>query len=204
MNCSVCGSEVSSVNKFCPSCGSPVAVAAAADAVEGAAQTAAGASEAAMADQPIYDQVGAQGIMAPPEQQYQGSYQQPGYQQNAYQQPGYQQPGYQQPSYQQPMQVWPQQPLTSRAFVMCVYLGNLIPLIIALCMRDKNDPFITHHLNQALVCFIGAIVSAFLCFLIIGIFTGIFFFVMMIMGMVRAYQSSMEPLPLIGSIQILK
>lgn len=124
--------------------------------------------------------------------------------QQAHAQPGNAQQQYQQPGYQQPAQwQWAEQPATSRALAMALYIGGIIVLIIGLAVRDKNDAFITHHLNQALVLFIGAIIAGILSIIIIGYLLGIYLFVMMIMGMVQAYSSSMEELPLIGKIHIL-
>ena len=82
--------------------------------------------------------------------------------------------------------------------------ANLLPLIFGFAVRDKSDEFITFHLNQALVVFLGVLISMLLSAFIIGILLGLYIIVMDIMGMVRAYQGSMEPLPLIGKIKIVK
>ena len=95
------------------------------------------------------------------------------------------------------------QPATKRALAMCLYAG-LLPMIFGFAVRDKSDEFITFHLNQALVVFLGAIISAMLSAVIIGMLLGIYILVMAIMGMVSAYNGNMNELPLIGKIKIVK
>ena len=126
----------------------------------------------------------------------------PSYQQNFYNQKEQAPQG--QPMYQQPAapRVFPQ-PATKRALAMCVYWG-LLPLIFGFAVRDKSDEFITFHLNQALVCFLGAIISGFLAFVLIGGLLAIYILVMMIMGTVSAYNGEMKELPLIGKIKLVK
>ena len=177
-------------------------VAGAADATNGfGGQQATGASSA-----PFYQQD------VSPNAHYssQRSYDQNPYGQNvgqaAYQQPSYGQPPYEQPSYSQPQQqqVWEPQSDTKRAYAMVLYFAGLIGIIIALVVRDKNDQFITHHLNNCLVIFIGAIISSILSAILIGIVLGIYLFVMFIMGVVSAYHGDMNELPLIGKIHIVQ
>ena len=86
---------------------------------------------------------------------------------------------------------------------MCLYVG-LLPLIFGFAVRDKDDQFITFHLNQALVVFIGAIVSAILSPVIIGGLLGIFVLVVAIMAIVSAYNGEMTEMPLLGKIKIIK
>ena len=132
------------------------------------------------------------------------------YDDNVYGQNGAQQP-YQQPSYGnassqptgQPQQTWYPQPATSRAFAMVLYIAGLIGLIIALCVRDKNDAFITHHLNAVTVIFIGSIIGTMLTIIGIGFLILLYLFVMTILGMVYAYNGDMKELPLIGKIHII-
>lgn len=126
----------------------------------------------------------------------------PEYQQQFYNQQQ-QNPNFQSPAYQAPAPRVFAQPATSRALAMCLYWG-LLPLIFGFAVRDKSDPFITHHLNQALVCLLGAIISAFLSIIIIGGILAIYIFVMMIMGTVAAYNGEQNELPLIGKIKLVK
>ena len=114
---------------------------------------------------------------------------------------------YQQPSYGysggQAQQVWEAQPATSRALAMVLYISGLIGMIVGLCVRDKSDPFITHHLNNVVVIFIGGIIGTMLSIVLIGFFILLYLLVMTILGMVSAYNGDMRELPLIGKIHLI-
>ena len=101
-------------------------------------------------------------------------------------------------------QVWPPQSATKRAFMMTLYVSGLIGLIICLLVRDQDDEFITHHLNNNVVLCIGFIISALTSVIFIGMILGLYLFVMLIMGIVSAYNGDMNELPLIGKIHIVK
>ena len=168
------------------------------DAVAGAAAAAAGA-----AGVPFYQQG------ASPNAHYssQRSYDTNPYGQDTGQpnQSAYQQPSYNQGTWSQTEQkVWPAQSATKRAFAMTLYVAGLIGLIFGLAVRDKDDEFITHHLNNVAVITIGALIAGILSAIIIGMFLGIYLLVMAIMGIVSAYNGTMEELPLIGKIHIVK
>lgn len=129
--------------------------------------------------------------------------------QNAYQQPSYGQQSdqYQQPSYNQPKssgQTWGEQTYSNRAYAMILYISGIIGMIIGLCVRDRNDEFITHHLNNVVVIFIGCILGSFLSAVIIGLVLLVYLLVMTIMGMISAYHGDTKELPLIGKIHIIK
>lgn len=164
------------------------------------AQDAAAGAAAAAASVPFYQQD------ASPNAHYSS---QRSYDQNPYgQDTG--QPAYQQPSYNQGAQpqaepkVWPAQSATKRAFAMTLYVAGLLGLIFGLAVRDKDDEFITHHLNNVAVITIGAVIASFLSFIFIGVILAIYLLVMAIMGIVSAYNGTMEELPLIGKIHIVK
>ena len=83
-----------------------------------------------------------------------------------------------------------------------------IGFLAAYMMGDKNDPFIRHHLNQALVIDLaGLIAGVFAVIPLIGALiagvVNIAGFVLDIMGAVSAYQGSTAPLPFIGDIHII-
>ena len=101
-------------------------------------------------------------------------------------------------------QVWPPQSATKRAFMMTLYVSGLIGLIICLLVRDQDDEFITHHLNNNVVLCIGFVISALTSVIFIGMILGLYLFVMLIMGIVSAYNGDMNELPLIGKIHIVK
>lgn len=118
--------------------------------------------------------------------------------------PGYApQPGYQ-PQPQVKQKVYAQTTGVSRALAMSAYWG-LLPLIFTWAVGDKdNDPFIRHHLNQALVILIGSLIAGVLSLIVIGFILAIYLLVVTIIGTVNAYNSEMTELPLIGKIKILK
>ena len=187
MNCPNCNAEIKTGSSFCPSCGVNIAEAQAA------------AVSAVAANTPPQDAMEPASYGAPVVP-VATAYQQQGYgqAQNEYQQAGYQQ----QPAGTQKM--YAETTGTSRALAMSTYWG-LLPLIFAYAVGDKDsDPFIRTHVNNALVLFIGGVISSFLMILIIGFLLLIFLFVMTIMGTVRAYNGEITPLPLIGNIKILK
>lgn len=80
--------------------------------------------------------------------------------------------------------------------------------VVALCMSEKDDRLVRHHLNQALVINILETIGTILArmggvFGILGEVVDIAVLVFFIMGIVRAVKMSDEPLPLIGNIHIL-
>ena len=87
---------------------------------------------------------------------------------------------------------------------MVLYISGLIGMIIGLCVRDKNDEFLTYHLNNVVVIFLGSIIGTMLSVFMVGFLVLLYLFVMMIMGMVSAYNGDMRELPLISKIQIIK
>lgn len=83
-----------------------------------------------------------------------------------------------------------------------------IGFLAAYMMGDKNDPFMRHHLNQALVIdLIGLIAGVFAVIPLLGaVIAGVVNiagFVLDIMGAVSAYQGSRASLPFIGDIHII-
>ena len=83
-----------------------------------------------------------------------------------------------------------------------------IGFLAAYMMGDKTDPFMRHHLNQALVIdLIGLIAGVFAVIPLLGaVIAGVVNiagFVLDIMGAVSAYQGSRASLPFIGDIHII-
>ena len=196
MFCSACGNEISEGAKFCGSCGAPV--------------TAKSEESASSAVQQSTNEHNAPQASATPQPPVSSE------QEHAYQQKGtnnaqatYQQDGayQQQAMYQQPQttqKVYANTTGNSRALAMSAYWG-LLPLIFCAVVGDKDtDPFIRHHLNQALVIFIGSIIAAVTSFIIVGGILAIYLLVMVIMGTVHASHGEMTELPLIGKIKIYK
>ena len=83
-----------------------------------------------------------------------------------------------------------------------------IGFLIALCIGDRSDRYVSHHLNQALVLNLLSIVGGVLEVIpVIGsIAAGIVslgVLVFWVMGIYRAATGSTEPLPLIGDIHLI-
>lgn len=84
-----------------------------------------------------------------------------------------------------------------------------IGFLVALLAGDQQDPYVRFHENQALVLnifsLIGGILGTMLMFIpFIGAIISIFFFILLIMGIINAAQGDFKELPVIGSIRILK
>ena len=83
-----------------------------------------------------------------------------------------------------------------------------IGFIVAFAMGDRNDGFMRHHLNQALVINIASIVGG--VFAVIPILgsaiaglVGMAVVVFDIMGALSAYKGSTAALPLVGDIHLI-
>ena len=87
---------------------------------------------------------------------------------------------------------------------MILYWGGIIGLIIGFVVCDRNNAFVIHHLNQSIVLAIAAVISAILCAVLIGILGLICVFVFSIIGSLDAYKGSMNEIPVIGKIKIVK
>lgn len=83
-----------------------------------------------------------------------------------------------------------------------------IGFLAAFILGDKNDPFMRHHLNQALVIDLAGLIAGVLAVIpllgaMIAAVVNIAGLVLDIMGAVGAYRGSTEPLPYIGGIHII-
>ncbi len=95
----------------------------------------------------------------------------------------------------------------NKAIAIVGYLIFFIPILAA-----KDSVYAKYHANQALVLFlfwlIGMGISSILMIVLISLCTfvivGIVGTVLTIIGMMNAANGKMEPLPLIGAINILK
>ena len=96
----------------------------------------------------------------------------------------------------------------NRNLIAAVGYFTWLGFIIAFAIGDKNDPFVRHHLNQALVIDLaGLIAGVFAVIPILGAMiagvVNVAGFVFDIMGAISAYRGSTESLPLIGDIHII-
>lgn len=83
-----------------------------------------------------------------------------------------------------------------------------IGFIIAICIGDRSDRYVSHHLNQALVLNILSVVGGVLKVipLVGNIAAGLVSVVVLIfwvIGIYRAAIGSTEPLPFIGDIHLI-
>ena len=83
-----------------------------------------------------------------------------------------------------------------------------IGFVIAICIGDRSNKYVLHHINQALVINLLSIVGGVLRVIPIigGPATGVAelaVFVFSIMGIYGAATGSTEPLPLIGEIHLI-
>ncbi len=84
------------------------------------------------------------------------------------------------------------------------YFLFFLPLVAA-----KDSKLAMFHANQSLVLLIGWVISAFIGVVpvlgwIVSPLLGLAVFILWIMGVVQAAQGQMNPLPLVGTIKILK
>ena len=83
-----------------------------------------------------------------------------------------------------------------------------IGFFIAYAMGDKSDPFMRHHLNQALVIDLAGLIGGvfavipLLGALVAGV-VNIAGFILDIMGAISAYQGRRDSLPVVGDIHII-
>ncbi len=90
---------------------------------------------------------------------------------------------------------------TGMALICYIWILVLVPLL----SEAKNDPFVKYHIKQGLVLLIASIIGGAISGIIpvVGWFViapilSIFFFVLMIMGIINAVGGQEKPLPLIG------
>ena len=96
----------------------------------------------------------------------------------------------------------------NRNIIAAVGYFTWIGFMIAFIMGDKNDPFVRHHLNQALVIDLaGMIAGVFAVIPLIGALiagvVNIAGFVFDVMGAMSAYNGRTDSLPFIGDIHII-
>ena len=96
----------------------------------------------------------------------------------------------------------------SKLYAVISYL-TWVGFIISLLLRDRNDTLVRRHLNQALIINIMESIGAVLIrmggiFGLVGEILDLAVLVLFIMGIVRAFKMSEEPLPLIGGITLIE
>ena len=90
----------------------------------------------------------------------------------------------------------------NKGMAIVAYFIFFIPLLT----DAKHSPFAMFHANNGLILQAGGLIASFILAFIpfVGMIAQLGLFVLWIMGIVSAAQGQMKPLPLIGSITILK
>ncbi len=88
----------------------------------------------------------------------------------------------------------------SQVFAIIAYI-TWIGLLVAALARDKNDEFVRFHVNQSLVIWLFGLIGI-IPFL--GWLWAIFIFICWLMGLIGACKREMKPVPLIGTLTIIK
>ncbi len=84
-----------------------------------------------------------------------------------------------------------------------------IGFLVALFARDKDDTLVRRHLNQALILNIISTLATAVSrlggiFTTLGSIVDLAVFVFFVMGIIRAFKMSEEPLPVIGNITLIQ
>ena len=95
----------------------------------------------------------------------------------------------------------------SRLLAVLSYF-SWVGFIISLIARDKNDTLVRRHLNQALVINIASTLGSLLIkwggiFGFAGGIINLASFVLFILGVIRAFKMSEEPLPIVGGLTLI-
>ena len=98
----------------------------------------------------------------------------------------------------------------TKKFSIITYI-TLIGWIIAFVNRDTNDEIMMQHINQSFVIMVGQIIISIITGAvgsgIIATILSVVSFALLILwiwGLVRAFKTEGEPLPLVGSIRLFQ
>lgn len=84
-------------------------------------------------------------------------------------------------------------------------LAVVFPILFFLpIVTEPKTAFGTFWANQALLLLLGYVVSGFMCFLFIGYALELVMMIFWIMSIVAVCNGEMKPVPLIGTIEIIK
>ena len=97
---------------------------------------------------------------------------------------------------------------SNRNLLAAVAYITWIGFLAAFFLGDRNDPFMRHHLNQALVVDLAGLIGGVLGVIpllgaVIAGVINVAGFVLDIIGAVSAYSGSTQPLPIVGDIHII-
>ena len=98
--------------------------------------------------------------------------------------------------------------IMSKNLLAAVSYFTWIGFLAAFLLCDRNDPFMRHHLNQALVIDLAGLIAGvfavipLLGALIAGV-VNLAGFILDVMGAISAYGGSTAPLPVVGDVHII-
>ncbi|MBR3008427.1 MAG: zinc-ribbon domain-containing protein [Stomatobaculum sp.] len=188
--CENCGAPIQPGQKFCDNCGQKIVY------------TEAPAAAPVPAEEPQQYQ----GF--PEEPQAQNTQQENAFQQNTQQQNNFQQNSYQQNNFQQSTQQGPGRPssnavLPPRLGCAIAYFFSLLGCIVLYFLGDREDDFVRHHLNQAVVLAILQIVTRILDLDgLLETVVNLFIFFGWIVGMYGSVSGKKTEIPLISQVKI--
>ena len=182
--CENCGAQLQPGQKFCDNCGQKIVYS---DAL-------------AAAPVPAEKPQQAQGFPEKPKPYAGGSAQQGNaYQQNSYQQNNYQQNSHQQGAGRQSSNAV----LPPRLGCVIAYLFSMLGCIALYFLGDREDDFVRHHLNQAVVLAILQIVTRILDLDgLLETIVNLFIFFGWIVGMYGSVSGKKTEIPLISQVKI--
>lgn len=201
--CDNCGAPIQPGQKFCDNCGQKIVY------------TEAPAAASVPAEEPQQyqgfpeepqEQEQGQGFPKEPQEQAQGFPEEP--QEQAQQGSAFQQNSYQQNNFQQSTQQGPGRPssnaiLPPRLGCVIAYLFSMLGCIALYFLGDREDDFVRHHLNQAVVLAILQIVTRILDLDgLLETVVNLFIFFGWIVGMYGSVSGKKTEIPLISQVKI--
>ena len=200
--CENCGAPIQPGQKFCDNCGQKIVY------TEAPAVAPASAEEPQEQAQvfPEEPQEQAQGF--PEEPEAQNTQQENAFQQNTQQQNNFQQNSYQQNNFQQNTQQGAGRQssnavLPPRLGCVIAYLFSMLGCIALYFLGDREDDFVRHHLNQAVVLAILQIVTRILDLDgLLETIVNLFIFFGWIVGMYGSVSGKKTEIPLISQVKI--
>ena len=200
--CENCGAPIQPGQKFCDNCGQKIVY------TEAPAVAPASAEEPQEQVQVFPEEPQEQAQAFPEEPEAQNTQQENAFQQNTQQQNNFQQNSYQQNNFQQNTQQGAGRQssnavLPPRLGCVIAYLFSMLGCIALYFLGDREDDFVRHHLNQAVVLAILQIVTRILDLDgLLETIVNLFIFFGWIVGMYGSVSGKKTEIPLISQVKI--
>ena len=200
--CENCGAPIQPGQKFCDNCGQKIVY------TEAPAVAPASAEEPQEQAQVFPEEPQEQTQGFPEEPEAQNTQQENAFQQNTQQQNNFQQNSYQQNNFQQNTQQGAGRQssnavLPPRLGCVIAYLFSMLGCIALYFLGDREDDFVRHHLNQAVVLAILQIVTRILDLDgLLETIVNLFIFFGWIVGMYGSVSGKKTEIPLISQVKI--